>query len=215
MGQAQTTKLLLDPAATGSIKQFQLLRNALYLNLRQSTAKVVFVTSPNAGQGKSTIAANLAASYATQGTKTLLIDANFRHPSLSAEFDLTPNAGLSALDQAASAILPTGKANLFVLPAGQVPEDNSAIFMDERFKALLADLSTQYGMIIIDGDSALHRSDTQILATLSTYTLLVINHAQVKKADFINLQTELNDNGVKNYGVVYNETPAKRKVYDF
>jgi capsular exopolysaccharide synthesis family protein len=215
MSQTQSHQLLLNQSATNSIKQFQLLRNALFLNLRQAEQKVVLVTSPDDGQGKSTIAVNLAASYAEQGTATLLIDANFRNPSLQQEFSVSGETGLSDLEKALDAVQTTSVSNLSVLPAGVIPEDNSAIFLDDRFTALLVALASQFGMIIIDGDSILHRSDTQLLATLSEYTLVVVDHAQVRKADFINLQTELKENGVDQYGVVYNELPAKRKTYDF
>jgi capsular exopolysaccharide synthesis family protein len=215
MAQVQLNKLLLDNTATASIKQFQLLRNALFLNLRDAKSKVVLVTSPADGQGKSTVAVNLAASYASQGTATLLIDANFRHPSLQQEFSVSGQSGLSTLAKAKDAVSTTTINHLSVLPTGEIPEDNSAIFLDGQFKKLLAELGEQFGMIIIDGDSLLHRSDTQLLATLSEYTLLVINHSQVKKSDFINLQDELKENDITKYGVVYNELPATRKAYDF
>lgn len=215
MVQAGSKQLLIPSSDERAAKQFRLLRNALFLNLRQSASHIVLVTSPEDHQGKSTIAANLAASYATQGTKTLLIDANFQHPQLANAFDITATSGLSALAGAAEAISDTTITNLSVLPAGEMMEDSSGLFLAPEFESLLKQLAAQYDAIFIDGGSILHRSDTQVLATLSDYTLLVVNHAQVKKADFMVLQDELKDSGITSYGVVYNELPSKRKKYDF
>lgn len=206
---------ILSKTNTDNLKQFRLLRNSLFLKLRKSNQRIVLVSSPIDEQGKSFVASNLAVSFASQGTKTLLIDANFPNPVVAQEFEVEQANGLTDLKNLAVNVKDTSYDNLFILPAGTPVEDQSALFMNPVFSEKLRTLSANFGIILIDGGSILHRADTQLLATLCNYLVLVINHAQVKKSDFISLQSELEENGVSNYGVVFNELPENRKKYDF
>ncbi|MCI1987545.1 MAG: CpsD/CapB family tyrosine-protein kinase [Lactobacillus sp.] len=209
-------ELLVETAV--SQNQFRALRNELFLKRQQDPIKTVFVTSPVDGQGKTTVSANLAQTFAQNGDKTLLIDANYRRSDLSAAFGGATQglADLLATPAArAQYIHNTGITNLDLLPAGTVPEDPSALFVNPTFAQVLTALSQDYDVVILDGDTFLQHADMQVLATLCDFTLLVVGHKQVKKVTFTDTLAALKADQVTRYGVVYNQAPSKRADYDY
>ncbi|MFD1484002.1 CpsD/CapB family tyrosine-protein kinase [Lacticaseibacillus baoqingensis] len=214
---ANTTNDLLA-VAPASQNQFRALRNELFLKRQQSPIKTILVTSPIDGQGKSTVSANLAQTFAQNGDRTLLIDANYRHSDVSAALG-DKTQGLAELLAANAApeqyIQPTAIANLSLLAAGAVPEDPSALFVNPAFAQLLESLQQVFAVVIIDGDTFLQHADMQVLATLCDFTLLVVGHKQVKKTAFADTLQALKTDEVTRYGVVYNQAPSKRSDYDY
>jgi capsular exopolysaccharide synthesis family protein len=120
---------------------------------REEGLRVFMVTSAESGEGKTSLAGQLAASLARAGHRTLLVDGDMRRPSLHAQFDLAPTPGLGDVllgtaDE--SAARPTGLADLDVLPAGAWDDAVVRALAGERLAAALSRFRSSYEFVIID-----------------------------------------------------------------
>jgi len=108
-------------------EQFRQLRTRLQHAASLDTTRSILVTSPGPGDGKSTVATNLAAGLALNGRRILLVDANFRRPELHRIFGIANERGfsdvLNSLDNLPAALQETVVPNLSILTSGQRPEN--------------------------------------------------------------------------------------------
>jgi capsular exopolysaccharide synthesis family protein len=128
-------------------------RTALFFSARGGQ-RVIQVTSPDMGDGKTTLAANLAVSVAQSEKKTLLIDADLRRPRIAALFGLDNDRGLTSYlageANVDDLIRKSGVTGLHLLTTGPIPPNPAELLSLPRFKELLISLKTQYDFIIID-----------------------------------------------------------------
>ena len=144
---------------------FQTLRSTLtYFNADQQL-RTLLVVSGLKGEGKTTVASNLAVAYATSGKKVLLIDADLRKPDAASRFGVAEPAGLSqvlagtvALHDALREVGPFGD-RLRVLPAGAIPPNASALLGSQRMANLLIELEQEADLVILDSTPLLNVSD--------------------------------------------------------
>ncbi len=135
---------------------FRALRSSLLLAKAGSPAHALMVTSALPGEGKSTISANIGRTLAMFGHKTVLIDADLRHPRLHRVFKLSPNAGLTNV-LVGNASLPdvmqvTRYDGLTLIAGGPCPPDPATLLDAKRIEALIAELRNVHGFefVIID-----------------------------------------------------------------
>jgi protein-tyrosine kinase len=171
--------------------------------------KVIAITSPGRGEGRSWLAANLAAVFAQIGERTLLIDADMRHPRQHELFNLNNSVGLSALltgragKEIACRIHP--QLRLFVLPAGILPPNPQELLGRPVFELVLERFTDQFDVILIDTPAAAESADAQIVAKRAGAALMlarlnVTRHSQLTAAMQSLIQT-----GVNVIGGVVNE----------
>ncbi|MBE3068720.1 MAG: polysaccharide biosynthesis tyrosine autokinase [Planctomycetes bacterium] len=157
-------------------ESFRQLRTSL-LFASDQPIKGILVTSPNPGDGKSVVGANLAITMARSGARVLLIDANFRRPSLARAFDLPGAVGLSnvlvGLNTAAEAIQATAIENLDVLVCGAPPPSPTELLGSQSMRQLVADQMRAYDRVIIDGAPMLVVADNHLLAEFVDGVVLV------------------------------------------
>lgn len=185
---AKNGKLLslsaLNDVTPKYLESFRLLRTNLGLD--SAHGKVLLVSSPQAGEGKTTVAVNLAMVVALQGMKVLLIDGNLRHPGIAAVFDLADGEGLSELltreDEEKSYIVEA--ENVYILPGGTPSMISAEILSSPRLKELLKKARQNYDVIIIDSAAVTDWADTRILARNADGVLMVfqINHSNLDLA---------------------------------
>ncbi len=157
------------------------------LNVAQAhkAFKLVMFTSALEGEGKSTIASQVAMNLAQSGKRVLLIDINIHHPVLAQRFQLSNQVGLTDLLLSESELLPieyycqaTRVPGLYILPAG-TKKLNSAEFIQllttEQFFVHLRQASFDY--ILLDAPSLFSVAETQIMATSIEALVLVVNNA--------------------------------------
>lgn len=139
--------------------------------------KCLLITSPTPGDGKSSVAANLAITMARSGTRVLLVEANFRRPSVARLFDVPATIGLSnvlvGLNSAAEAIQATAIENLDVLPGGAVPPSPAELLGSATMRQFLADQAHAYDQVIIDGAPLLVVADIHLLVAAVDGVVLV------------------------------------------
>lgn len=158
---------------------FRTLRTAL--SFAKEGVRSLVVSSSEPGDGKTTVAANLAAAYAQSGKRTLLIDADMRRPGLSPLLDLWGPQGLSVVlrqqtpiaEAIAANLQPAVLDNLDVLPSGPRAANPAELLSAERFQELLAWAETSYDLVLIDSPPALI-ADTAIIGRQVEGVLLVV-----------------------------------------
>lgn len=148
--------------------------------------KKLLITSTIPEEGKTTIAANLAAILARkQQPRILLLEGDLRRPSLSTQFGLGKLPGLSEWLQGESRpiqhIYRLEGPNLWLLPAGRPPENPLELMQSGRLSELLKQLSTWFDWIVIDSPPILPLADTSVWARLADGILLVTREGTTKK----------------------------------
>ncbi|HVA49236.1 MAG TPA: polysaccharide biosynthesis tyrosine autokinase [Pirellulales bacterium] len=196
---------------------FRGVRTALYFSSRGAEHKVLQVTSPRPGDGKSTMASNLAVSIAQSGKRTLLIDADLRKPTQHKIFGLSKVVGLSSViglqAEPADAIQQTAVANLWLLACGPIPPDPAELLSSPRLAELLQMFREQYDYVIIDTAPVLAVTDPCAVAPRVDGVMLVIRIAKHARTDALRATRILNTLDANVLGVVVNGNAEARSNY--
>lgn len=169
-------------------EDYRSIRNALALRWFKHPRgeRTLALVSAERGEGRSLMAANLAAGFAQVGFNTLLIDADLRHPRQHEIFGIAPTVpGLSALlsgqakAQALVQVLPV-MPTLSVLSAGGVPQNPQELLLRETLGQFIEAMRAHYDMILVDTPAASVGSDYQIIASATRGALLVTHAAQTR-----------------------------------
>jgi polysaccharide biosynthesis transport protein len=203
----------LSPVA----EAFRGVRTALYFTGGGAEHKVLQVTSPGPGDGKSTLAANLAVSIAQSGKRTLLIDADLRKPTQHKIFGLSKDVGLSSVIglhmEPADAVQQTTVANLWLLACGPIPPDPAELLTSPRLAELLNVFREQYDYVIIDTAPVLAVTDPCAVAPRVDGVMLVVCISKRSRADALRATKILNTLDTNLLGVVVNRKTDDRSNY--
>jgi capsular exopolysaccharide synthesis family protein len=177
--------MLADPKSM-SAERFRRLKTTL-VHRYGDEAQVIVVTSGIPGEGKSTVSLNLALAFAADsGTRTLLIDADLRRPTIGAKLVPEPHLGLSeVLTRQADlvhAIVHLNNTPLHVLPAGAKPGDPHQVLGSLDAKNLLVSLRERYDRIIVDTPPIIPFTDADTIGAASDGILLVVQAGTTPKA---------------------------------
>jgi len=196
------------------------LRTNILLAQPGKRISTLLVTSPAPRDGKTLVAANLAASIASAGMRVALVDCDLRHPSLHELFDLPNIQGLTdLLDPSAaqehalldSVLLATSVPGLMLLPAGRPPLDPMMLLASPRLPALLDSLHDQADIVILDSPPVVAMPDAVILAALADATLLVVAAGGTSRRLLQAARNRLAEHeGSRLPGLVFNYTSPSR-----
>lgn len=176
-------------------------------------ARVMVITSPLPGDGKSTTAANLAVSIAATGQAVVLIDADLRRPVLGGIFGFSDDVGLSdvlagraQIEQVAHQVDENGR--LFVVAAGRTPPNPSEMVGSQRMQALTRKLAEEL-VVIIDSPPTLAVADAAVIASWADGAVLVVTAGKTTD-DMLSRATE-NISKTRGHllGVVLNRAPLR------
>lgn len=161
-----------------SSEAYRTLRNSLYFSIRGKGHSVIQVTSPVPGDGKSTLAANLAVAVAQSGRRVLLVDADFRRPRQHHLFHAGNAVGMSSVIEERAelpdAIVDTEINKLSLLPCGPIPANPAELLTSTRFNELLDGLRRQFDFVIVDTPPLLAVSDPAAVAARVDGVLLAM-----------------------------------------
>jgi len=193
-----------------SVEPLRALRSQLGLRWTSDPErKIVAITSPGRSEGRSWLAANLATVFAQKGERTLLIDADMRHPRQHLLFNLNNSVGLSALltgragREIVARIHP--QLRLFVLPAGILPPNPQELLCRPVFDVILALFAGQYDMIIIDTPAATEAADAQILASRAGSAVILARRNHTRHRELTATMEGLVQSGTNVIGSVIND----------
>lgn len=145
------------------------LRNSILLSDFDRRLRSLLVTSASPGEGKSTIAAHLAATHAEQHHRTLLIDGDLRRPSVHKRFGISSAVGLSnalvgEISWREALVSPEGLPDLDILPAGP-PSRRAADLIGRGLIELIEDAGSRYDLVILDAPPLLGFAEPLQMAT--------------------------------------------------
>jgi len=207
---------------------FRKVRTNLQFSGPEENQRILLFTSPSPGDGKSTVAINLAYTMAHSDQKVLLIDCNFRRPAARSRFVDTRPDGLSniligkgSLEEFVShSELP----NLDVLTCGPMPPTPAELLGSAQMRELLEHAARQYDRILLDGPPVLLISDAIVLAGLVNGVVLVARADDNTKGELKRAREQLDGINTRLIGAVFNGVKARpggyfrstyREFYDY
>jgi len=133
---------------------FRAIRTAVCFSAMAGEHRVISVTSPAAGDGKSTLALNLAVSLAQSGKRTVLLESDLRRPKVHKLTGVENKVGvvdvLRGTSEIESAVQTTQVPDLFIIPCGSRPKDPAELLARPEYETLLEDLRSRFDYVIVD-----------------------------------------------------------------
>ncbi len=170
-------RVVHDPKS-GVAEAYRAVRTSLYFSAGGKSHKVVQVTSPHPGDGKTTSAINLAASIAASGTRVLVVDCDMRRPRCHRLLGCHNRVGVSNVvvgeAEFAEALQTTNVPNLDMLASGTSVDTPAELLTHPRFDELLAMIREKYDLVIIDSPPLLAVTDGTVIAPRVDGVLMVM-----------------------------------------
>jgi capsular exopolysaccharide synthesis family protein len=180
--QMETNKInprgmMLDSQHSAFGESVRRLRSGLLISRSGRPPQVLLVSSPSPGEGKSTLALNLAASLSQFDKKVLLVEADMRRPVLRTRLGLDGTDGLSVVlsdfDAARGMIQVPNNPNLTLLPGGPIPPYPAELLGSQRMHSLMEDWREEFDFIVVDSPPVLPVVDAQLLEEIADATVLL------------------------------------------
>ena len=176
----QQLVFLYQPGAMAS-EQFRKLRTHLFRNRRSELPRTIMITSATDSEGKTFVTGNLGVSIAQDlNAHTLLVDCDFRNPSLSQLFGLNNGKGLSDYlagnERISDLLRKTEVEKLTILTSGTVREKPSELIGSEKMEALVNELRSRYSdrYIIFDSTPLLATTEPEVLGKMVDAIIIVV-----------------------------------------
>jgi polysaccharide biosynthesis transport protein len=210
-------KIVVTDPSSGPAEAYRKIRAKLFIYNKESHAKVFSVTSSTAGEGKTTLASNLAIAFAQSGANVLLIDADMRHPTMQKvhEIEWTPGLGdyLSGMCSWESTAQKSSVPGLSIIPCGSGGSKSAELLEGARAAALMREARDGYDIVIVDTPPVLGLADTTVLCHLTDATIFVIQSARNSKWLVKRARIELEAAGARVVGAVLNRVRSHRGDY--
>lgn len=187
--------------------------NLQYINV-DDPIRAFVVTSAAPGDGKTTVACNLAIALAQAGKRVCLVDADLRRPRVSEYLQVNPGAGLTEVlaGQVSlnDALQGWGRDMFQVLPPGAIPPNPSELLGSHQMAQVVANLKRQFDVVILDTPPLLAVSDAAVLASQADGAVIVVRYGKSSRDAVRNAVASLEQINAKVLGTVLNAIPAKR-----
>jgi len=195
---------------------FRGLRTSVILSKGERPAGSILVTSAQSGEGKTTIAMNLAISLAQLGRRVLLIDTDMRRPSVQHHFPQADSQLSSFLEGTGTwqeMTYPSATEGLYVLLCGPVPTNPSELLSSDRMRTLMREASLEFNFVIFDSPPLLDVADGRILASMVDATVLVVKGARTHRHLVQYAKTQVQSAGTNLLGIVLNNLDVRLDDY--
>lgn len=199
-------------------EQFRMVRTNLEFSIVDKDLKSLLVTSLAPSAGKSTISANLAATFASQGKKVLLVDTDMRKPTLHKIFKLRNNDGLSTLITSKEAtiseyIVKSEFDNVYILTSGATPPNPAELISSKRMEQLIEEMERVFDLVIFDTPPVLAVADSQIMAGKVDGTLFVLRKGVDTKEQIQSANERMESVNANVLGAIYNRIEPNDDAY--
>lgn len=180
----------------------------------QEKGRSYVISSPNAGEGKTSVVCNLGIALAQANRRVLVIDGDLRKPRLHKSMGIPNDVGLrnvlrgdfdiekTPVDRFCFA---TQVANLSVLPCGSGTEEPAGLLYSHRLKPLLDRLTREFDIVLFDTPPMLHLADARILAGRTDGVILVFRARSTDRENALNARDLFQHDGVRIVGTILND----------
>ena len=194
--------------------------NALRTNIQLSgdNLKVLAISSVKPGEGKSTTSTNIAWAFARAGYKTLLVDADIRNSVMSGVFKSREKITgltdfLAGTADLSNGLCDTNIENLFVIQAGPVSPNPTALLQSENFATMINTLRKYFDYVIVDTAPIGMVIDATIITQKCDASILVTASGETKRRDVLKVKEQLEQTGIPCLGVVLNKINTEVEKY--
>ncbi|HEX2950434.1 MAG TPA: polysaccharide biosynthesis tyrosine autokinase, partial [Armatimonadota bacterium] len=201
------------------LESFRILRHSLAFSISEQALKVLAVTSPQPGDGKTTVCANLAIAMAMDGKRVLAVDLDLRRPTLhktlSAMYRFGVTDVVSGTIKLHDAIVPTDIDGLSFLGCGKQPSNPPEFLNSVACRQMIHELASAYDVVVLDCPPAAGLSDMQAIAAFADSALLVTAAGETMKANLEQAITMLNHAHIPLPGMVVNRVDKLAVEYGY
>ena len=201
-------------------ESYRSLRTNIQYSSIDKQVKTLVVTSSNAGEGKSTVAGNLAYTFFQSGKRVLIIDCDLRKPSLHRKFNVSNEVGLTDVLVGTSELNKVMKKiddNLYLLTTGTLPPNPAEIIGSNTMENFLNECKINFDYIILDTPPILPVTDSKLLAIKADATVLVVRSEISKSKHVSQAFKELEKVNANVIGTILNdvEMRSEKLYYDY
>jgi capsular exopolysaccharide synthesis family protein len=186
--------LLDNPAFTLALEACRAVRTSVEFQDSEHPPKVIVLTSPGAGEGKSTVIFNLGWVFWETGRRTLLVDADLRRPSLHRAFQIPNEVGLVDLlrqNLEWQEVTRTAKEGIDFIPSGIEPANPGALLSSRHMKRMLEFVRARFDLVLLDSPPLLAVSDNLALASQVDGIVLVVRSGFTKRRSLVRAKAQL------------------------
>ena len=203
-----------------AVEAYRGLRTSVQFLTMDRNIKVVQVTSPLPGEGKTTTAANLAVLLVQAGKRVVLVDADLRKPRVHEMFVVDPSKGLTTalLGSAPEVVMQkveVGDDRLHLLTSGSIPANPSELLGSNRMRSLLGALRDEFDVVIVDAPPVLPVTDAVVLSGLTDMVILVTKTHQTTDRQVREAVGLLARAGATLGGTVLNKVDMRKSRYGY
>lgn len=195
---------------SGLAESFRGLRYSIKKMLPEDDHSVISINSMVPGEGKSFVASNLAAIFAMNDKKVLLVGADIRRPKLEELFGDNKGKGLStylASDQIFDeVVMETETENLFFVPAGEIMPNPTELLENGRIETFLSEAKKRFDYIILDNAPFSMVSDSMTTSSLANISLYLVRINKTNRKSIKEIEKVIELNNIKNAAIVINGT---------
>ena len=201
-------------------ESYRSLRTNIQYSSIDKQVKTLVVTSSNAGEGKSTVAGNLAYTFFQNGKRVLIIDCDLRKPSLHRKFNVSNEEGLTDVLVGTSKLNNVMKKvddNLYLLTTGTLPPNPAEIIGSNTMENFLEQCKINFDYIILDTPPILPVTDSKLLAIKADATVVVVRSEISKSKHVSQAFKELEKVNANIIGTILNDVEmySEKLYYDY
>ncbi|MGH2652962.1 MAG: polysaccharide biosynthesis tyrosine autokinase [Actinomycetota bacterium] len=210
---------LADPRS-GAAEAYRTLRTGLLFAAAERGVRMIMVTSPHPGEGKTATAANLAVVLSQAGRRVIVVSADLRKPRLHKFFGAKNEAGLSLLLTGEvglrEAIQDVGVSGLRVVPSGPVPKNPAELLGSHAMEKALDRFREGADVIVVDSPPVLDVADTITVAAFADAVVMVADAEHTSRGALSHARKQLDQVRAEVIGAVLNNLdPTKARMYPY
>lgn len=199
-------------------EEFRSIRTNIQFSMVDKKIQTLLVTSSTAESGKTTVAVNLAAAFAAEDTRVLVVATDMRKPRIHKIFKSEKSQGIANLITNRDLLLEdvvqqSPIKNLSFLTCGSIPPNPSELLNSNRMTELIEEMKQQYDLVVFDSPPVLAVTDAQVLSTKVDGTLFVIPEGEVKKEEVHDAAERLKKVNANVLGTIMNKVELNAGAY--
>jgi capsular exopolysaccharide synthesis family protein len=211
---------MLSHPDSAAAEAFRALRTSIMLSRPGGGPKIILVTSCIPGEGKTTVASNLAVAFAQHDKKVIVVEADMRQPHMKHAFDVSSEVGLSSVlagshTSAEAIVRGVQVPTLDVLPAGPHPPMPSEMLGSTAFDQLLQQLRSSYDIVLIDSPPVLLVTDAVSISAKVDAAVWIAQAGVVTRQHLASAANLIERNGMPVMGFIVNRMNRRLAGYGY